>query len=107
MRNAWDGEPTGIVGLGSSPGVALQGMLRVFPTAKIWCVGISPIMIAQSRRRNRRMIEAGRLALIRGDGAARVSLGGCVVCKSPCRSLMYDKLVIANIKWCKTNKRCA
>jgi len=66
LRNAWPGEPARIVELGSGPGVALQEILRAFPQAQVWGVDISPVMIAQSRRRNRRAVEAGRLTLLEG-----------------------------------------
>ena len=70
MRSAWKGEPTRIVELGSGGGVALREMLRAFPRAQVWGVDISPAVMGQARQRNRRAVEAGRLTLLVGDGAA-------------------------------------
>ena len=69
-RDACPGERTRIVELGSGGRVAVRELLRVFPAAKVWGVDPSPIMVVQSRGRNRRAVEDGRLMLIEGDGAS-------------------------------------
>lgn len=59
-----------IVELGCGPGVGLEKLLLAFPAAQVWGIDRSPVMIAQSRRRNLREIEGGRLHLIQGDVSA-------------------------------------
>ena len=59
-----------IVDLGCGPGVGLEKLLLAFPDAQVWGIDRSPVMIAQSQRRNRREIESGRLHLIQGDLSA-------------------------------------
>ena len=56
-----------IVDLGCGPGVGLEKLLVTFPDADVWGVDRSPVMIAQSRRRNRAGLESGRLNLVQGD----------------------------------------
>lgn len=58
------------VELGCGPGVGLEKLLQAFPAAQVWGVDQSPVMIVQSRRRNLRDIEGGRLRLIQGDVSA-------------------------------------
>ncbi len=59
-----------IAELGCGPGVGLEKLLLVFPAAQVWGIDRSPVMIVQSRRRNAREIEGGRLHLIQGDVSA-------------------------------------
>jgi len=64
--------PQRILEIGPGPGIGLEELLRRFPEAQAWGVDHSGEMLRQSRRRNRRAVEAGRLTLVRGDvGAAR------------------------------------
>jgi trans-aconitate methyltransferase len=60
----------GIVELGCGPGVGLERLLRAFPEAQVWGIDRSPVMIAQSERRNRREVKSGRLRLVRGEVSA-------------------------------------
>jgi SAM-dependent methyltransferase len=62
-----------IVELGPGPGVGLQETLRAFPYAHVWGVDLSPVMLAQSRRRNLAGVRSGRLVMVQGDAGA---LGG-------------------------------
>src|SRR5579864_223512 len=59
-----------IVDLGCGPGVGLEKLLLVFPDARVWGIDPSPVMVAQSRRRNQRAIQSGRLQLVQGDARA-------------------------------------
>ena len=52
--------------LGPGPGVGLAELLARFPEAQVWGVDISSLMLAQSRKRNRSAVDAGRLALVEG-----------------------------------------
>ena len=52
--------------LGPGPGVGLELLLARFPDARVWGVDISSLMLAQSGKRNRAAVEAGRLALLEG-----------------------------------------
>lgn len=63
-------QPSRIVELGSGPGVGLEALLHSFPDARVWGVDPSAPMLAQSRRRNRVAVVAGRLTLIEGDVAS-------------------------------------
>ena len=63
-----------IVDLGCGPGVGLGRLLLAFPDAQVWGVDPSPVMIAQSQRRNRLAIRNGRLRLIQGDVGALTQL---------------------------------
>ncbi len=63
-------QPSRIVELGPGPGVGLEALLHGFPDARVWGVDPSAPMLAQSRRRNRAAVVAGRLALIEGDAAS-------------------------------------
>jgi len=56
--------------LGCGPGHALHAMLRSAPLARIIGLDWSEVMLARAARRNQRVVEAGRLALVRGDFAA-------------------------------------
>lgn len=56
--------------LGPGPGVGLEVLLARFPRAHVWGVDLSPVMISQSRRRNRSAVDAGRLTLLEGDVSA-------------------------------------
>jgi trans-aconitate methyltransferase len=59
-----------IVELGCGPGVGLERQLMAFPDAQVWGIDRSPVMIAQSERRNLREVESGRLHLAQGDVTA-------------------------------------
>jgi len=52
--------------LGPGPGVGLEGLLAIFPAARVWGIDLSPEMLAQSRGRNSEQTNAGRLTLIEG-----------------------------------------
>lgn len=56
--------------LGPGPGVGLETLLRTFADAQVWGIDISPVMLAQSGKRNRAAVDAGRLALFEGGVAA-------------------------------------
>ena len=56
--------------LGPGPGVGLEALLARFPDARVWGVDLSPVMLSQSRKRNRAAVSAGRLTLLEGDVAA-------------------------------------
>jgi SAM-dependent methyltransferase len=58
-----------VLELGCGPGLALQGLLRLPHLARLIGLDWSDVMLAQAARRNRRALEAGRLALVRGDFA--------------------------------------
>lgn len=59
-----------IVELGCGPGVGLERLLSAFPTAEVWGIDPSPVMIVQSRGHNLSESECGRLHLIQGDVGA-------------------------------------
>lgn len=60
-----DGES--VLELGCGPGRALQALLRSPHLKRAIGLDWSEIMLAQASRRNRHALEAGRLALVRGD----------------------------------------
>ncbi len=62
-----DGES--LLELGCGPGRALQGMVRSPQLERVIGIDWSEVMLAQAARRNRAALEAGRLALVRGDFA--------------------------------------
>jgi SAM-dependent methyltransferase len=62
-------EGESLLELGCGPGRALQGLLRLPHLARVIGLDWSEIMLAQASRRNRLALEAGRLALVRGDFA--------------------------------------
>ena len=62
------------VELGPGPGVGLEGLLAIFPTARVWGIDLSPEMLSQSRRRNAEHASAGRLTLIEGGVEALQAL---------------------------------
>jgi SAM-dependent methyltransferase len=64
-----------IVEFGPGPGIGLEETLRVFPTAAVWGVDLSPEMLSQSRKRNRAAVDSGRLTLLQGDVASAAKLG--------------------------------
>lgn len=63
-------EGESLLELGCGPGLALQALLR--STDLVWIIGLdwSEVMLSRAARRNRPAIEAGQLALVRGDFAA-------------------------------------
>lgn len=62
------------VELGPGPGVGLEGLLAIFPTARVWGIDLSPEMLSQSRTRNSDEARAGRLTLIEGGVEALQAL---------------------------------
>ena len=52
--------------LGPGPGVGLEALLARFPDGHVWGVDMSPVMLSQSRKRNRSAVTAGRLTLVEG-----------------------------------------
>ncbi len=56
-----------IAELGPGPGIALQELLRTFSEAKVWGIDLSPVMLAQARKRNLEHVNSGRLSLVEGD----------------------------------------
>jgi trans-aconitate methyltransferase len=63
-------DPARVVELGCGPGVGLESLLLAFPDAQLWGIDPSPVMIAQSERRNLREVKSGRLRLVQGDVTA-------------------------------------
>jgi SAM-dependent methyltransferase len=62
-------EGESLLELGCGPGRALQGLLRLPHLARVIGLDWSEVMLAHASRRNRLALEAGRLALVRGDFA--------------------------------------
>jgi SAM-dependent methyltransferase len=62
-------EGESLLELGCGPGCALQGLLRLPRLARVIGLDWSEVMLAHASRRNRLALEAGRLALVRGDFA--------------------------------------
>lgn len=56
--------------LGPGPGIGLASLLARFPRAHVWGVDLSPLMLSQSRKRNRTAVNAGRLTLVEGGVSA-------------------------------------
>jgi trans-aconitate methyltransferase len=56
--------------IGSGPGVGLTHLLAAFPTAQVWGIDQSAVMLRQARRRNASDSRTGRLTLVRGDTTA-------------------------------------
>ncbi|WP_082530382.1 class I SAM-dependent methyltransferase [Aeromicrobium sp. Root344] len=56
--------------LGPGPGVGLEALLAQFPEAQVWGIDVSSVMLAQSRKRNRLAVSAGRLTLLEGGVSA-------------------------------------
>jgi SAM-dependent methyltransferase len=59
-----------IAELGPGPGIGLAALLMQFRDAHVWGIDVSPVMLAQARKRNAPQIRAGRLTLITGSAAA-------------------------------------
>jgi trans-aconitate methyltransferase len=70
VADGQDGEAGRIAELGPGPGVGLEALLRQFPEARVWGIDLSPVMLAQARKRNLAQVEAGRLTLIEGSTSA-------------------------------------
>ena len=70
VADSYDGEAGRIAELGPGPGVGLEALLRQFPQARVWGIDLSPVMLAQARKRNLAQVEAGRLTLIEGSASA-------------------------------------
>jgi SAM-dependent methyltransferase len=62
-------EGESLLELGCGPGCALQDLLRSPRVARVIGLDWSEVMLAQATRRNRRALDAGSLALVRGDFA--------------------------------------
>jgi trans-aconitate methyltransferase len=65
-RTRHDGPVVRVAELGPGPGVGLETLLAAFPDAQVWGVDLSPVMVAQARKRNRSAVDAGRLTLVEG-----------------------------------------
>ena len=65
-----DGEVHRVGELGSGPGVGLAELLDQFANAQVWGIDLSPVMLAQARKRNRLAVATGRLTLVEGDTSA-------------------------------------
>ena len=63
------GDGDSLIELGCGPGHALQSLLRARHLKQAVGLDWSETMLAQASRRNRLALEAGRLALVRGDCA--------------------------------------
>jgi trans-aconitate methyltransferase len=61
-----DGVVRRVAELGPGPGVGLQALLAQFEEAHVWGVDLSSVMLAQSSKRNRSAVAAGRLTLLEG-----------------------------------------
>ena len=70
VADSHEGEAGRIAELGPGPGVGLEALLRQFPQARVWGIDLSPVMIAQARKRNLTQVEGGRLTLIEGTASA-------------------------------------
>lgn len=70
VADSHDGETGRIAELGPGPGVGLEALLRRFPQARVWGIDLSPVMLAQARKRNLAEVVAGRLTLIEGSTSA-------------------------------------
>ena len=64
-RNEWDGSR--IVEVGFGPGLGLANLLAAFPSARVWGIDHSAVMVQQARFRNIAAVRSGRLTLRRGD----------------------------------------
>jgi SAM-dependent methyltransferase len=63
------GEPERIVELGCGPGVGLERLLLTFPSAQVYAIDPSPVMVAQARQRNAPEVDRGRLHVVQGDAS--------------------------------------
>lgn len=70
VNDRLDGEAGRIAELGPGPGVGLEALLRQFAQARVWGIDLSPLMLAQAKKRNLAEVEAGRLTLIDGSASA-------------------------------------
>lgn len=68
-ENHHDGVVRRVAELGPGPGVGLQALLAQFAEAQVWGVDLSPVMLAQSRKRNGSAVATGRLTLLEGGTA--------------------------------------
>jgi trans-aconitate methyltransferase len=59
-----------IVEIGPGPGVGLSYVLAAFPTAQVWGIDQSAVMLRQARHRNAAAIRTGRLTLTCAGAAA-------------------------------------
>jgi trans-aconitate methyltransferase len=69
-KDRHDGVVRRIAELGPGPGIGLQALLAQFDEALVWGVDLSPLMLAQSRKRNRSAVTTGRLTLLEGGTSA-------------------------------------
>ncbi len=64
-------EPTDrVLEVGSGPGVALALAAERVPHGHVTGLDLSPVMVAQARRRNRTAVAAGRVDVRQGDAAS-------------------------------------
>jgi SAM-dependent methyltransferase len=66
-----------VLELGCGPGLAVQRLIRLPELELVIGIDWSEVMLAQAARRNRAALEAGRLALVRGD-FARLPFGDAI-----------------------------
>lgn len=70
VKGCVDGPASQVAELGPGPGIGLEALLSQFEGARVWGVDRSPVMLSQSRNRNRVAVADGRLTLVEGDTAA-------------------------------------
>lgn len=70
-----DGPLRQVAELGCGPGVGLTSLLAQFEGAQVLGIDLSPVMLAQARKRNQRELATGRLTLIEGDTSALAESG--------------------------------
>lgn len=70
VNDRLEGEAGRMAELGPGPGVGLKALLQQFPQAHVWGIDLSPLMLAQAKKRNLAEVEAGRLTLIQGSVSA-------------------------------------
>jgi trans-aconitate methyltransferase len=64
--SALDDTAERVAELGPGPGVGLEALLVRFPTARVWGIDVSSLMVSQSLKRNRSAVTTGRLVLLEG-----------------------------------------
>lgn len=69
-RDRHDGVARHVAELGPGPGLGLEALLTQFNEAQVWGVDLSSVMLSQSRKRNQKAVETGRLTLLEGGTSA-------------------------------------